>query len=133
MTDAHVVINEGVGKKLTCPAQTAISIRPNVILFDERYFTNPHDFIPERWLPKDQQPSEYAGDVLSASQPFSVGPTNCLGRPLAWAEMRLVLARIFWYFEVSLVPERPFSWESQKMLMTVEKDPLWLALKPRHA
>ena len=39
-------------------------------------FTDPHAFVPERWL-GDQR---YAGDVRDAVHPFSVGPRNCIGR-----------------------------------------------------
>lgn len=101
------------------------------MLFSEKYFKHANEFHPERWLPKEQRPRDFLNDNLAASQPFSVGPTNCMGKPLAWAEMRLILARLFWYFEVEAVPDKPFVWEKQKMVMTVEKDPLWLKLRPR--
>lgn len=87
--------------------------------------------MPERWLPENERPAEFQSDHLAASQPFSVGPTNCLGKPLAWAEMRLILSRLIWFFELEGVNGKPFNWEAQKMIMTVEKDPLWLRLKPR--
>jgi cytochrome P450 len=41
-----------------------------------RNFKDPDAFIPERWL-KDPQ---YATDDLGASQPFSFGPRNCIGK-----------------------------------------------------
>lgn len=43
-----------------------------------RNFTDPDSFIPERWL--KPPPDRYADDDLSAVQPFSQGPRNCLGR-----------------------------------------------------
>lgn len=111
--------------------QTAISIRPYVILHSEKYFHRPHDFCPERWLDTDQCPEEFRLDRLSASQPFSVGSTSCLGKPLAMAEMRLLIAKLVWCFQFAMTKEKPFSWESQRMMMIVEKDPLWLTLKKR--
>jgi cytochrome P450 len=40
------------------------------------YFADPYAFLPERWMPGSE-----LGDNLSASQPFGVGPTSCLGKP----------------------------------------------------
>ena len=38
-------------------------------------------------------------DVRDVLQPFSLGPANCLGRNLAYAEMRVILAKLVWAFE----------------------------------
>jgi cytochrome P450 len=40
------------------------------------YFTQPDDFIPERWLGDPI----FANDERQAVQPFSVGPRNCIGK-----------------------------------------------------
>ncbi|OCL09616.1 putative RNA polymerase II mediator complex component Srb8 [Glonium stellatum] len=113
------------------PGGTSISIRPYVVLRSNKYFTKPNDYVPERWLPAEERPAQFAADNLAVSQPFSVGPTNCLGKPLAWAEMRLLIARVIWFYDISMVKERPFDWDSQRIIMVVEKNPLWLKLKPR--
>lgn len=42
----------------------------------ERNFVEPKKFIPERWLGQDPK---YANDKRQLSQPFSVGPRNCIG------------------------------------------------------
>lgn len=39
-------------------------------------FTNPTDFVPERWLGDEK----YQNDIRKAYQPFSYGPRNCLGK-----------------------------------------------------
>lgn len=36
-------------------------------------------------------------------QPFSFGPRNCLGKNLARAEMRLIMAKLLWRFDLELV------------------------------
>lgn len=89
------------------------------------------EFHPERWLPLEHRPKQFANDDLSASQPFMVGPTGCIGQPLAWAEMRLLLAKVIWTFRVSMTHDRPFSWESLHKMMLVEKRPLWLKFERR--
>ncbi len=40
-------------------------------------------------------------DVFAA---FSVGPRGCAGKPTAYLELSLALARIFWNFEFDKVP-----------------------------
>jgi cytochrome P450 len=111
--------------------QTSISIRPHFLLHSEKYFKDAWTFAPERWLSIEKCPEKYATDNLSASQPFSVGPTGCIGKPLALAEMRIVVAKLLWSFRLSMTKERPFKWEDLKMMMVVEKGPLWLALEKR--
>ncbi|KAF2710683.1 putative RNA polymerase II mediator complex component Srb8 [Pleomassaria siparia CBS 279.74] len=113
------------------PEGTSISIRPFVVLHSERYFKRSWDFIPERWLPLKDRPKDHVNDCLSASQPFNLGPTSCIGKPLAWAEIRLVVAKVIWCFNVSMTEGRPFNWDTLKMMMVVEKEPLWLRLQRR--
>ncbi|KAF1969947.1 putative RNA polymerase II mediator complex component Srb8 [Bimuria novae-zelandiae CBS 107.79] len=113
------------------PGGTSISIRPHVILHSEGYFKDAWTFAPERWLPIEQRPERYAHDNLATSQPFSIGPTGCIGKPLAWAEMRIFIAKMLWHFNLSMTEERPFKWENLRMMMVVEKRPLWLALEKR--
>lgn len=35
-------------------------------------------------------------------KPFSLGPRNCIGKLLAQAEAKLVLAKLLWHFDVEL-------------------------------
>ncbi|KAF2661069.1 putative RNA polymerase II mediator complex component Srb8 [Lophiostoma macrostomum CBS 122681] len=116
------------------PGGTKLSIRPHVIFHSPTCFYWPWEFVPERWLPVSQRPKEHANDRLSACQPFSVGPTNCIGKALAWAEMRVVVAKLVWGFEVSMTERGDgdeFCWEKQHMMMLVEKGDLWVGLRRR--
>lgn len=65
---------------------------------DGRYFHRPESFLPERWLAEcgADLESPFFGDRREALRPFSVGPWSCVGQHLAWAEMRLILARLLW-------------------------------------
>ncbi|PQE20159.1 isotrichodermin C-15 hydroxylase protein [Rutstroemia sp. NJR-2017a BBW] len=59
-------------------------------------FHDPYSFHPERWLNAEQ----FARDDKKARQPFSFGPANCIGKNLAYAEMRVLLANLVWGFNL---------------------------------
>ncbi|KAK8062765.1 Cytochrome P450 [Apiospora hydei] len=92
-------------------------------------FADPEDFVPERWL--KQPPAKYADDHLEATQAFSLGPRGCIGRNLAMAEMRLILARVLWNFDIKLCDESKGWKESQKTYNVWDKTPLMVILTPR--
>jgi len=105
-------------------------------------------FIPERWLPTDSplfkpSPSDppfssttFANDDVAVLQPFSVGPRSCAGTTLARHELRLVIGRLVWNFDLAVPGEahkdamRPhsmmpgnFKWEEQKTFSLWERQP----------
>ncbi|KAF4627434.1 hypothetical protein G7Y89_g10724 [Cudoniella acicularis] len=63
-------------------------------------WADPDEFVPERWL--ENAPQKYKNDNKAAFSPFSLGPRNCIGRNLAYAEMRTILARLLWNFDLEL-------------------------------
>ncbi len=63
-------------------------------------------------------------------QPFGVGPRNCLGRNLALAEIRLILARMLWNFDFEICPESE-KWTDQKIKTLWIKPPLMCKAKIR--
>ena len=85
------------------PAGTSVGVNHYSCYRDPHNFHRPDDFLPERWLPSTRDQVPFKFDNRDAVQPFSYGPRNCLGKNLAKAEMRLILARLFWRFEVELV------------------------------
>ena len=87
-------------------------------------FRDSDQFIPERWLGEDER---YAGDDRAVFNPFSIGPRACIGRGLAYMEMRLVLARLVWSFDMELMKESE-GWTDQKCWVLYEKEPLMAKL-----
>ncbi|KAL0933325.1 isotrichodermin C-15 hydroxylase [Colletotrichum truncatum] len=60
-------------------------------------WSDPFAFKPERFINRDKE----SRDNLDALQAFSVGPRNCIGQNLAYAEMRLILARVIFDFDIT--------------------------------
>lgn len=99
----------------------------------EQNFAQPNEFRPERWLVNSKtQDSPFAEDKLNASQPFSLGMRSCLGQKLAYFELRLILARMVFNFDmelpVGLTPS--LIWTDQKTYATWVKEPFIIRLKP---
>jgi cytochrome P450 len=85
------------------------------------HFAEPNEFRPERWLGDPK----YTDDNLDAVEPFHVGPRNCVGKNLAWHEMRLFLATAYTFFDLT-VTEDSRDWLAQNQVFTVwQKPPLW--------
>lgn len=57
--------------------QTTLDVFGWAMSRSSRNFTDPEKFIPERWSSENPR---YPNDRLEGSQPFSVGPRNCIGK-----------------------------------------------------
>jgi len=110
------------------PADISVGVHQYSSSHSPLTYHQPDKFFPHRWLPNP--PTEYANDILDSNQPFSLGPRGCLGRNLAYAEMRCILARMVWEFDLML-DERSDGWMKQKVFTLWEKGPLWVQLKGR--
>lgn len=77
------------------PAGTVVHTSPWQIQHTKKYWHDPNGFHPERWLTPAHEYYDvvYENDVKSASQPFSIGPRACIGKNLAYMEMRVVLSK----------------------------------------
>jgi cytochrome P450 len=108
------------------PPHTRISIPMYPAYRSALNFRDPETYAPERWLGAEK----YADDKRSVLQPFSIGPRNCVGQSLAWAEIRTVLARLVWHFDMELMEESK-DWEKQKVFIMWHKPSLMVRLKAR--
>ncbi|KAK2021586.1 cytochrome P450 [Colletotrichum zoysiae] len=143
----HAVINEGlrmypplptgIPRRVTSdggvflgqyvPPDTLVQVWHWAVYHSPENFTLPDSFIPERWLDDPR----FAGDKKEGFQPFATGPRNCIGRNLAYGEMRLILARILWNFDLRLADESR-GWAERSQVYTLwEKGPLKVFLTPR--
>ncbi|KAI1461836.1 putative toxin biosynthesis cytochrome P450 monooxygenase [Annulohypoxylon moriforme] len=111
------------------PRGTAVGFTAFAAYRDESHFKDATNFIPERWLGIDPR---YANDDLDVVQHFGVGPMNCIGVNLANLELRMILARLLWKFDIEIVP-RSENWFNQKAFVVWCRQPLLVRLVPREA
>lgn len=113
------------------PLQTNVQVNSWALQRVSRAFALSNQFRPDRWLPSsNDQDSPFANDDKTASQQFSVGPRMCLGKSLAYAEIRLILACIVYNFDIKPVdiPAGRLNWVEQKTYMVVEEQPFEVRL-----
>ncbi|KAI0855789.1 cytochrome P450 ClCP1 [Xylaria cubensis] len=112
------------------PPQTSITVNLWAAYRDPTNFHKPLEFIPERWM-KDTPP-EFMDDDKTVFKPFSVGPRDCIGKNLAWAQMRLILAHLVWNFDFLGIEPGSREWiERQKIFTLWAKLPLDISILPR--
>ncbi|OLL22536.1 Tryprostatin B 6-hydroxylase [Neolecta irregularis DAH-3] len=92
------------------PKTTSVIVPYYTLYRDNRYFTQPDVFIPERWLDSRFHLDQSLGKTVHL--PFSAGIHSCIGQIVAQLEMRLVLAYWVLGFDATLVePDAPFQFE----------------------
>jgi cytochrome P450 len=110
------------------PPGTKIGIPQYAAYRSSRNFTDPDTFAPERFLGDEK----YAEDKRSVIQPFSTGPRNCIGKSLAYAEVRTILAKLVWTFDFEMM-DTSRDWEKQKVFILWSKPSLMVKLKARES
>ncbi|ETS85182.1 hypothetical protein PFICI_03207 [Pestalotiopsis fici W106-1] len=96
-------------------------------------FANPDSFVPERWLPASHPLYDpiYSNDDKAVFKPFSFGSRDCIGKNLAYSEMRVVAARLLYRFDYELAPGQEKWHESQHTFVVWSKGALNIHLRPR--
>nr|ACD39760.1 cytochrome P450 [Hypomyces subiculosus] len=109
------------------PAGTSVGIWHWSMARCPDFFTHANEFHPERWLDDPR----FDNDKKDASQPFAVGPRNCIGMNLTYVELRLILARLFWNFDIKLDKSCDNWVDDMVEYFGWEKIPLMVSLTPR--
>ena len=117
------------------PAGKTVAVSPWASTRSRLNFHEPDMFRPQRWLGDEN----YSNDNLNASLPFGTGPRVCIGRNLAYLEMRLILSHLLWSFDIELdrgkYEEKNKVWgldgkmNHMKVFHSMTKRQLWLRLK----
>lgn len=106
------------------PGGTSVAVSSWAASHNPVNFTECDTFIPERWI----DPA-YSSDIKKAMQPFSLGPRGCIGRHLSYMEMRLILTRVLWNFDI-VSTDGAWQWDPEgemknmRAFMTWEKPDL---------
>jgi len=84
--------------EINVPANTVLSTHTWTMHRNAENFYKPERYIPDRWITKKQPHNE------KAFTPFGFGATSCIGKNLAFMEMRIVLAQFVLKFNFDIEP-----------------------------
>ena len=102
------------------PGGTNVSVHAWTLSLSPTSFHDSLSFHPERWLDESTKDSNspFFSDERHAVQPFRVGPRQCIGKNLVWVELRLILARLVWAFDIEATEAgKRVRWEDQRTWM----------------
>lgn len=118
------------GPAVWIPGDTDVLAPTYVIHRDERSFERPTEFIPERWLAESKVKCD-----REAFFPFSLGKHVCVGKPLAVREIRSVVARVAFNFDLRFPPNTDWQSYQDEILdcFTLVAPPFDLIFKQRTA
>lgn len=78
---------------------TEVAVGTYTIHHNPKYFPEPFEYHPERWL-KEGPELEVAQKAFA---PFSLGPRGCIGKGMAYMEMMIAMARVLMLFDIKVV------------------------------
>lgn len=84
------------------PKETTIQVSSNRIAKCPRYFDQPDQFLPERWLRGETGQREKAIHSL-AFLPFGFGPRKCVGRRFAEQELYLAVVKVVQKYKIGIL------------------------------
>ncbi|KAI5820102.1 cytochrome P450 [Pyronema omphalodes] len=131
----HASLTDDVYKGHFIPAGSTIVGNLWAIHHNEKYFSNPHEFIPERHLGLQDGVEKYPGsDGHSA---FGWGGRKCPGQKLAENTIFIAITRILWAFNISKEIdshtglEKTYDINKYTIGINVRPEPFKCVIKPR--
>ncbi|KAL4758044.1 cytochrome P450 [Aspergillus foveolatus] len=101
------------------PGGTSVSVGGWAASHNPVNFRDCDTFIPERWLN-----DAYSDDIKSGMQPFSLGPRGCIGKNLSYMEMRIILARLVWNFDI-ISTDGAWQWDPEGEMKHMKAYTTW--------
>ncbi|KAL4738822.1 cytochrome P450 [Aspergillus similis] len=101
------------------PGGTSVSVGGWAASHNPANFRDCDTFNPERWLD-----DAYSTDIKSGMQPFSLGPRGCIGKNLSYMEMRIILARLVWNFDV-ISTDGAWQWDPEGEMKHMKAYTTW--------
>jgi len=102
------------------PKNTRIFIPIFLLHRHPKYWTDPLEFKPERWLKSKREDEKFHH---FAYLPFSAGGRNCIGQKFAIYEAKLILAPVIREFEIKASPLMDDADIKLKSFITTKSDP----------
>ena len=107
------------------PKGTNLMVSTYGLHMDERYWTKPEEFIPDRFMKEEcikRHPFQYL--------PFSAGPRNCIGQKFAMMEIKLVLFNVLRQFSFT-TSQSVDQVKLQEQVILHSSNGLWLKVHRR--
>ncbi|KAF2001344.1 isotrichodermin C-15 hydroxylase [Amniculicola lignicola CBS 123094] len=129
--------NGGIVSGHFVPGNTLLTVQPLTLYTSSKYFHESKSWHPERWLhdAETNPESPYFRDSRKSVRAFGSGPYNCVGEPLGWAWMRLIIAKLVWTFDLesSNTENSRIIWDTQDVFGIVMKHRLDVTFAERTA
>lgn len=106
------------------PAGSTLLMSPWVVHRDPRWWPEPEQFRPHRWLTSEKPPHRYA------YFPFGGGPRQCIGNDFSITEDTLVLANLLRRWRLDPAPDRPPA-RPRAQVTLHPRDGVWLSVTSR--
>ncbi|ETN64342.1 cytochrome P450 9b2 [Anopheles darlingi] len=121
--------DNGSGDKFTIEKGSMLLIPLIGIHFDEKYYTEPERFDPERFNEQNRKNIQ-SGTYL----PFGIGPRNCIGSRFALMEVKVVLYYLLKHFRVTPCAKTqiPLKFKKSATQLATEQG-IWLEFSSRTA
>jgi cytochrome P450 len=90
------------------PAGLHVSTGLYCLSYNSNVYPEPFKFCPERWIVDETGKEGSSADSVALAEngfcAFSYGTRGCVGKNLAWLEMRLVMAKTLYMYEIQADP-----------------------------
>ncbi|KAJ4396731.1 hypothetical protein N0V93_000952 [Gnomoniopsis smithogilvyi] len=115
------------------PKGTLVTVYQDSTFRNPANFADPDSFRPERWLPASHPLYNpmFANDNHDSFRPFSFGVRDCLGKNLAYSELRVFIARLLYRFDYTLQPGQENWLENSRVFVTWEKPEVKVVFRER--
>ena len=119
------------GRPTVIPGDSQYMILAEIFHKNPRYWTDPDIFDPSRFLNVKGTSGDTTAYDSYSFIPFSIGPRNCIGKPYAMLEMKIILAYLVSAYKIrSITPLNPIC-VNARGIITRTRDPLSFTLEPR--
>ncbi|KAI3008928.1 hypothetical protein CBS147346_2363 [Aspergillus niger] len=116
-----------VDEDLHLPGDVVVSVPTFAIQRDGRYWEDADQFRPERWALIENPTS-------MPFIPFSRGSYDCVGKSIAWMEMRMALAMLVGEYHIQLADEEQRAFDGKELDNFAMSVPaLWATFRPRRS